>query len=480
MKSFLASLSFLGVCGLLISFPLVAAPAEIPTIPRGELIVDPAGSTTEAFELPAELATALRQAAIGGSLTLEGFPSAPGARQRFIVQRVDVYAQGAEILATDGRRQWSLPRTHRLHFLGTSPDDPRLVIGFSLDPENSNLRGLVRGPEGWFELDQDAGDPGRLLMQNPESALAGVEGFLEASCASEDLALPDDFFAHMPDVFSRQLQAVPRAAAGPTYEAAIAVDTDNEFNHLKFGNDTTAATDWLADLFTTMNVMYERDLALRLLQGTTILRLDTDPSPTYNDDPWTQSGTSASSAHLSEFGSYWQSNLGHIERVMAMLLSGKSSSSFSSSGIAWVDGYCEQQNTGGGYSVTMVFKANISVTSDIRVIGHELGHNFGSPHTHCYVPPVDECSTFGSGCYNGSNGLNCPPSGKGTLMSYCHFSNQANCGSNLLEFHPTVVSRLNGLILAHTPACIQEIVAGFFEDDFESGTTNAWSTLVEP
>jgi hypothetical protein len=256
----------------------------------------------------------------------------------------------------------------------------------------------------------------------------------------------------------------------------IAVDTDNEFHYKKFANDLGDATTWIADLFLAMNVMYERDLSLRLLQGDTFLRRDLDDPPTYNDDPWT-GGSGASSSHLTEFGSYWSANYGAVDRVLAMLLSGKSTSGFSSSGIAWLDGYCEFQSTGGGYSVSQVFWEDIPVTSDVRVVGHELGHNFGSPHTHCYSPPVDTCYNAQSGCYSGA--VSCPPGGSGTLMSYCHFSppSGAACGSNLIEFHPTVVTNIEGYIAAHYPACIEPFSA-IFADGFESGDTSAWSSAV--
>ena len=42
-------------------------------------------------------------------------------------------------------------------------------------------------------------------------------------------------------------------------------------------------------------------------------------------------------------------------RSFAMLLSGKSSSGNSASGIAWIDAYCETQSQGGSYSVNQVF-----------------------------------------------------------------------------------------------------------------------------
>ena len=60
---------------------------------------------------------------------------------------------------------------------------------------------------------------------------------------------------------------------------------------------------------------------------------------------------------LNEFGAYWAANYNTVNRVFAQLLSGKSSADNSSSGIAWLDGYCEKQSTGGGYSIFEPFKA---------------------------------------------------------------------------------------------------------------------------
>ncbi len=199
-----------------------------------------------------------------------------------------------------------------------------------------------------------------------------------------------------------------------------------------------------------MNVMYERDLDVRLQQGTTILRTTTDP--------YTQNDTPADDADLNEFGSYWAAHYQSTPRAFAMLLSGKSSSGNSASGIAWINAYCETQSNGGSYSVNQVFtNPGIDVSYSTLIVGHELGHNFGAWHTHCTnvttgnAPTgsntIDKCFNEPQ-CYQGAT--SCPTTGPGapagTIMSYCNTMQCGPTGQNVLQFHPTQVTTLNALI----------------------------------
>jgi len=290
---------------------------------------------------------------------------------------------------------------------------------------------------------------------------------LEFNCGTD--RLPADFSAdELPSLppFPPEPKAV---TDDPLYSAVIAFDTDQEWLHYRFADNEADATTWIADFINESNVMYERDLSLSLLVGTTYLRTG---GPPFTGDPYTVNASPANGAMLSEFGNYWAANYDAVDRVFAQLLSGKSSSDSSSSGIAWLDGYCEHQSSGGGYSVFEPFKATwVSMVSNLRVGAHELGHNFGSHHTHCYSPPIDECYNQEGGCYSGTT--SCPPGGPGTMMSYCHFN---GCGSNQILFHSRVITLIDGLRASHTPWCIQEIGDPdlIFADGFEDGTTDAW------
>ncbi|MFD2520959.1 Ig-like domain-containing protein [Emticicia soli] len=61
---------------------------------------------------------------------------------------------------------------------------------------------------------------------------------------------------------------------------------------------------------------------------------------------------------------------------------------------------------------------------NVNVIAHELGHNFGLPHTHSCTWPggaIDNCGPS-YGYYEGSCNPPSIPSNTGTVMSYCHLN----------------------------------------------------------
>ncbi len=427
-----------------------------------------AESPEEAFSLDRDTIDRMASAQLGELVTVTDFPTEVGTRRPARLERVDVYAPGARIWLIDENGQRELPRSERLYFRGYATDTSGASIALSMDPGTRRFAGTVISPEGAHDLlERSSGD--RDLQ-----AVRKVGGdALSYRCGSDLFDSPAELGAPFRGVEPGSAGGLTRGAGGGLREAVIAIDTDNEFHHKRFSNNTAAATAWIADMFNTMNVLYERDLDLRLTQGETIFRLDTDATPTYDDDPWT-GGAGASSAQLNQFGSYWSSNHGGVSRTLAALLSGKSNP-LSASGIAWLDGYCEKQSTGGGYSINQVFTEDwVSMNDNLRIVAHEIGHNLGSPHTHCYSPVVDQCYNGEGGCYSGAEA--CPAGGQGTLMSYCHLSG-AGCGSNKLELHPTVATLMDGYVDLHYPNCIGDF-GPIFEDGFETGNPNAWSSIV--
>ncbi|NOT36139.1 MAG: T9SS type A sorting domain-containing protein [Saprospiraceae bacterium] len=98
-------------------------------------------------------------------------------------------------------------------------------------------------------------------------------------------------------------------------------------------------------------------------------------------------------------------------------------------GIAFVDGMCRtwDPNMGGPHSFAFIFGNYSSLPTYswiVEVMAHELGHNFGSWHTHsCVWGPnknsqIDNCQPADIGnCNDGKT-----PVGGGTVMSYCHLT----------------------------------------------------------
>ncbi|HTS02633.1 MAG TPA: M12 family metallo-peptidase, partial [Thermoanaerobaculia bacterium] len=226
------------------------------------------------------------------------------------------------------------------------------------------------------------------------------------------------------------------------HSAVVAIDTDNEYMAY-WGNNTTNVTNYIATLIANINVMYERDLNLELLQGTTFLRTSTDPY-TVND------GGNADSSELNEFTSYWNAHypLANYPRSVVTMMSGKQPGTNSASGIAWVaSSVCGNTVD---YNFCQLFKTSY-LWGDTLIMGHEIGHNLGSPHTHCYADPKpDTCYSAERSlpaCFTGTptcptaQPINGVPNVQGTLMGYCHLLQ--GCSSSLV-FHPSTITRYVG------------------------------------
>lgn len=418
------------------------APGPLRAAPLGAIVEAPDGkSEMELVRFDERVVASLQALAPEETLLVDDWPVAPGRRAQAVLRRFDVYAPDAKIVVMDGGREIEVPRSRTIFFLGAGIDGKgRFAVG--LDPETGAFRGS-RGEDG-TAFDLRPREDGSGVHELGARSAFDPEGTPPRSwsCGQEELppavpASPNGGAAAAADGRS------PEAVEAATRVAVIAVETDNEFMSAKFANNTANATTYIAALFAAHNVIYERDVSLRLLQGYTILR------PSTTADPYAQSGTgNADSAKLAEFGNYWNAQYPAtvVKRSLAMMLSGKQGSNNSASGIAWVPGLCSSN----GYSFNQVFKyAQMTEGNDVGVVAHEVGHNMSSPHTHCYADPKPDTCYNGESCYTGTTA--CPADGvysgitaKGTLMSYCHVL--SGC-SKADVFHTYSLSRyLNGAV----------------------------------
>jgi len=188
---------------------------------------------------------------------------------------------------------------------------------------------------------------------------------------------------------------LPAGGDLPCRVAQIAVETDWEYTGSIFGGDVQRSAAYALMLWGAVSEIYTRDAHTRL--RISYLRVwDSDV------DPYAGGG-------LGEFQNYWNANMGHVARNAAHLLS-----SMYGGGVAYLPGLC---NWGYEYGLSGALSGYFpypledhrAQNWDPFVVSHELGHNFGAPHTHDHTPPIDGC---GLG--------DCSLHWYGTIMSYCH------------------------------------------------------------
>ncbi len=339
----------------------------------------------------------------GASVTLAPVTLDDGTDVVLELARVEPFTKDAQIVVHGPDGDTLAPLPSDIWFTGHVAGDP---ASFVMLARGRGLRGIivtgdgasVIGPQG----DAYAEKPSRAFVRSFSPQDDAPDAMRNFTCGSESLP------AHSAP---RALASGRRPLSSVMYYAGIAIETDYEL-YAKKGS-VAALTQYVGDLFAAVSAVYQRDLLVTLQVN--YLSIWTTAS-----DPWV---TADSLGALYEFGDYWHANHAGLSRTTAHFLSGRGTGG----GVAWIGTICDADfytgsHYGGGYgftgSLSGTSPSNISTTYwDFMAVAHEIGHNFGSPHTHCYSPPVDQCYASESGCYSGPTSV---PPVKGTIMSYCH------------------------------------------------------------
>jgi len=217
-------------------------------------------------------------------------------------------------------------------------------------------------------------------------------------------------------------------------ECRIAVETDFQYFQRFAGagsGQLTAAMNYATALLGAVSIRYREST-------NTTLTASQMAFYTNSNDPWTTQETGGGSGGLlDEFSTAWRGANYPPNSDLAHFISGASLGG----GVAFLSGLCSRF-TGFGVSGNIAGNTPIPVQDfhplnwDFMVVAHEIGHNFSSPHTHDYCPPIDTCA---SGACSGGGGCG---SGPGTIMSYCHL-----CSGGMTNirthFHDRVATRMN-------------------------------------
>jgi metallopeptidase family M12-like protein/S-layer family protein len=408
----------LAVSAVFLALPIFASTVPDLSSPyrAGRLGAKRAAVGEERLELDVRAVAALR-AAGNAPFTLSDFPVAPGTRARLILRRFEIASPDARIRVTGPRGDTFLPMPEIAHFSGTVAGEPDSTVYLGVQP--NFLTASIESSAGSSYVGPDEARSG-FIVRDAFSPANTRYAETPWHCDQELL----------PEVPARG-ELVEKATEAPDIvgfqKGGLIVETDQELL-AKFSGDINAMTAYLLSLFAQFNLIYERDLSFHL----TVTEVHAWTTP----DPWDGPGTLD---QLNQLGDWYHTNrpLASYPRTTVHLTSGLPVAG----GVAWRPALCIADimvsgHWAGAYGISQIFADYPAQKWDLIVTTHEVGHNSGSLHTHCYVPPIDMCYSGEPGCYSGPTSL---PPGGGTLMSYCHLLPGGEDNINLL-FHQRCIT----------------------------------------
>lgn len=390
-------------------------------------------STNRALSLDVNIAAF--RAVAAPAMTISDVPLAPGLTVDLELEEHNIFAPGANLVYGTERGEEPIRFTARF-YKGKVKGDEKSDVFISI--ADRSVMGHVRTYDKSYEIstDYDVKTDGGIVaaISYPTDALPNdMSGCGVTDENVHDLASPSFY----DDMEKLQGSRGHELAAAEQIEFAVegAWEADVEFLGL-FGGDQQAAADYAAQLIADVSSVYERDLKVQLVIRH--LKIWTSPGGDY---PYKE-GSNMSVA-LRETREHWRKPAQDvIDRAFVHTFSGKPWTN--PIGIAFLDVLCDKGRSGSYSAIT-----RNNAARDRRVVAHEVGHNFSSPHTHdCgwgsqapYNGAIHKCAPAeGGGCFTGTEQM------VGTIMSYCSQSN--------LEFHPLVIERIRAKLQASTSGCI--------------------------
>ena len=344
---------------------------------------------------------------------LEGFALSPEREVALELSRFSIVLPNAIEVINEDEMAFGVPAADIALFKGHVVGEAESWAYLAVTDERSYGIVHIRSGEEYLLVPVPQrianGDAANHLVYERHSAFAG--------------APPGEPFCHVKSEHSPAPINLPELPEGalPQRILWLAIDSDWEYRNLF--TSVNEAISYTIALLGAIHVIYERDLNVNLYLS--YLRIWDTPN-----DPWTAGNTDLA---LNELIAWWEFTMTGVCRDVAHFCSGKPLGG----GLAWQNQMCTVLAYGvsGEMTGNQPLPPPLSGPSnwDLIVVAHEVGHNLGADHTHCYDPPVDTCA---------GQGFDCPhPQAcqQGTLMSYCHLC--AGGESNIdLVFHPTSIA----------------------------------------
>ena len=352
----------------------------------------------------------------GQSLVLDDIAVTAAGPQSLTLQKFEVGNQDTQIVVHDGGLQTIRALTPRHYFKGSIDGQPGSFVFWQID-DQGNMKGIVHLGERIFVSEHVFDATGRTLSSRTQET-DGPPNDRPFQCDAETADQPQ-FLDASSLALRQQLQdaitsnSLTGKALTPR-RADVYVETDYPLFQ-KFGN-ATATANYVTDLFAYVSAKYQSEISTRL----NIKQIDVY-STTAGTYPWTFTTTTNA---LSQLRTRW--NAISLPRNHVHLLSGASLGG----GVAYMNSL-HRPNV--AYGVSGSIQGNFSLANptiiwDSIVVAHELGHAFGSDHTHAFAAPylgsttggaIDECTTGSLPGLGAATGGTRGQRG-GLIMSYCH------------------------------------------------------------
>lgn len=301
------------------------------------------------------------------------------------MERFNIITPTARFLRGDGT---TLPTPDVVLFRGKIEGEPGSFAYLGFTAQGSGNGYVQRGNGEVYFMSHhpdDINNPeGRGILIQKFNSFGDLPDFANF-CGVE---APDDIIPNLKDI-----NLSTHVVGGPLI-STIAVDADQAY--VQLFPDETSALNYIITLMGAVSDIYVRDVNVKIM--VTFARL------------WTSGGEPFSPDNLGGFADYWENNEDRTGINVIQMFSGNRFTSYG--GVAYVAGTC----SGGAYSIISYmngfFPTPVNLPNsgnwDIIVSAHEMGHNFGTYHTHDgFWPQIDSC---------GSDRI----PARSTIMSYCH------------------------------------------------------------
>jgi hypothetical protein len=305
---------------------------------------------------------------------------------------------------------------------------------------SGNLFAYIRSTDGHqydmvSALNNDNPKTTRIIIAEQNSKIDNPQDVNPFECLTDDI-IPET--REQEDLFKygNELQK----DMNKLYEVRIGIDAINNFFQL-MGSNYNSTANYIAAVMSHVSYIYEENFNVRLYIPYVLVREIAE------EDPYVIYELNDFETKLTNMEWIWNGGFNDRPENVALIFmlaslrerpGGSMVAGLSYTGAPGKGVLCDRTYGFGIAGLNGYYSyPNYNYTWDVNVVAHEMGHNFGLPHTHsCYYEPymIDTCVTqtlpwpIGDACVYGQNYPR-----PGTLMSYCHIANAT--GSVELRFH---------------------------------------------